>query len=185
MDLISPTFISFESIVSLLLELVTCAFAVFGTLSCDDGDNADAGEKFQELVLAYEEVLETKGDRKLRGLNDIHQQLVEIATIYPDADVTAKILSSDIVGINLSRVERAIQKIDPDFNKHTETVVTDMSSSYEVMEAPYNDLIVQIASVPHVPKNLPIEVKQHRKRGAGGVHQTTTSNTSANCEAKA
>ena len=144
----------------MLLEFVTCAFAVFGTLSCDDGGNADAGEKFQELVLAYEKVLETKGDRKLRGLKDIHQQLDEIATIYPDADVTAKILSSDIVGINLSRVERAIQKIDPDFNKHTETaVVTDMSSSYEVMEAPYNDLIVQIASVPHVPKNLPIEVK--------------------------
>ena len=126
----------------MLLELVTCAFAVFGTLSCDDGGNADAGENFQELVLAYEEVLETKGDRKLRGLKDIYQQLDEITTRYPGADVTAKILSSDIVGINLSRVERAIQKIDPDFNKHTETaVVTDMSSSYEVMEAPYNDLI--------------------------------------------
>ena len=126
----------------MLLEFVTCAFAVFGTLSCDDGGNADAGEKFQELVLAYEEVLETKGDRKLRGLKDIYQQLDEITTRYPGADVTAKILSSDIVGINLSRVERAIQKIDPDFNKHTETaVVTDMSSSYEVMEAPYNDLI--------------------------------------------
>ncbi len=111
-------------------------------------------------MLAYEEVLETKGDRKLRGLKDIHQQLDEIATRYPGADVTAKILSSDIVGINLSGVERAIQKIDPDFNKQTETaVVTDMSSSYEVMEAPYNDLIVQIASVPHVPKNLPIEFK--------------------------
>ena len=144
----------------MLLELVTCAFAVFGTLSCDDGGNADAGEKFQELVLAYEEVLETKGDRKLRGLKDIHQQLDEIATRYPDADVTAKILSSNIVGINLSRVERAIQKLDPDFNKQTETIVVgDVSSSYEVMEAPYNDLIVQIASVPHVPKNLPIEVK--------------------------
>lgn len=144
----------------MLLEFVTCAFAVFGTLSCDDGGNADAGEKFQELVLAYEEVLETKGDRKLRGLKDIHQQLDEIATRYPDADVTAKILSSNIVGINLSRVERAIQKLDPDFNKQTETIVVgDVSSSYEVMEAPYNDLIVQMASVPHMPKNLPIEVK--------------------------
>lgn len=144
----------------MLLELVTCAFAVFGTLSCDDGDNADAAEKFQELVLAYEEVLETKGDKKLRGLKDIHQQLDEIATRYPDADVTAKILSSNIVGINLSRVERAIQKLDPDFNKQTETIVVgDVSSSHEVMEAPYNDLIVQMASVPHMPKNLPIEVK--------------------------
>ena len=144
----------------MLLEFVTCAFAVFGTLSCDDGGNADAGEKFQELVLAYEEVLETKGDRKLRGLKDIHQQLDEIATRYPDADVTAKILSSNIVGINLSRVERAIQKLDPDFNKQTETIVVgDVSSSHAVMEAPYNDLIVQMASVPHMPKNLPIEVK--------------------------
>lgn len=144
----------------MLLELVTCAFAVFGTSPCDDGGNADAGEKFQELVLAYEKVLETKGDRKLRGLKDIHEQLDEIATRYPDSDVTAKILSSDIVGINLSRVERAIQKLDPDFNRQTETIVVDgVSSSNEVIEAPYNDLIAQIASVPHVPKNPPIEVK--------------------------
>jgi hypothetical protein len=144
----------------LLHELVTCAFAVFGTSSCDDVGNAAAGKEFQELVLAYEKVLETKGDRKLRGLKDIHQQLDEIATRYPDTDVTAKILSSDIVGINLSRVARAIQKLDPVFNKQAETIVgSDVSSSYGVIEAPYNDLIVQIASVPHVPKNLPVEAK--------------------------
>ena len=77
----------------MLLEIVTCAFALFGPSSCDDGGNTDAGEKFLEVVLAYEKVLETKGNRKLRGLKDIHQQLEEIATRYPDADVTAKILS--------------------------------------------------------------------------------------------
>lgn len=148
-----------ESTVTLLLEIVTCAFALFGTSSCDDGGNTDAGEKFLEVVVAYEKVLETKGNRKLRGLKDIHQQLEEIASRYPDADVTAKILSSEIIGINLSRVERAIQKLDPDFNKQTETIVVgDVSSSYEVMEAPYNELIVQIASVPRVPKN-PAEIE--------------------------
>ena len=144
----------------MFIKLVTCALAMFGTSSCEDGGNAAAVEKFRELVLAYETVLEAKGDRKLRGLKDIHRQLENIVASYPDADVTIKILSDDIVGINLSRVERAIQKLDPYFNKQAETIVVgNVSSYYEVMEAPYNDLIVQIASVPHVPKNLPIEVK--------------------------
>ena len=145
---------------SSFLQLVTCVFAIFSTTLCDDGGNAAAGEKFRELVVVYENALKFKGDKKLRVLKDIHQQLDEIATRYPDANVTAKILSNGLVGINLSRVEGAIQKLDPDFKKQTEIIVVgDVSSPIEVIEASYNDLILQIASAPLVPKNLPIEVK--------------------------
>ena len=144
---------------------------MFGTSSCEDGGNAAAVEKFRELVLAYETVLEAKGDRKLRGLKDIHRQLENIVASYPDADVTIKILSDDIVGINLSRVERAIQKLDPYFNKQAETIVVgNVSSYYEVMEAPYKR-----------PGSL-LDARHKRPRNAGSEASTVPPQVTPNTQ---
>jgi len=120
----------------MLLELLTCALALFGTVSCDYNNDAIADEQFHELVLAYEKVLESSGDTKLRGLKHIHRQLYELAEKYPDADVSARIVSSDIAGINLLRVRNAIQKLDTNFDSHAETIAGGEVSSFISVKEP-------------------------------------------------